>query len=343
MSYKRAFIAIAAFKAVMLVNRWRQTKHQHPQISLSEGVQERIFPHLMVNKQGMLLHTRQWTAARHWKGLVFLCHGMGEHAGRYEALGRHLNAQQYLVFAMDHQGHGQSQGCQAFVEKFQDYVNDYIEFVAKTQAEFMAEYPELKEPPACFLVGHSMGGLISTLIAKQSAAALDQEATGVYGDASKLWPWKGVVLSAPALAPKPEDAKPAVIFAGRILEKLFPKLTLTPISTVVSGINTVNQYYKDDRLMYQGNIRTRLALEMLDTMAELKTSVAEVKFPYLLLQGDADQLVEKSGATYFYENTASEDKQYQVITGGAHELLFDVKSAEVTTAITDWINERVFT
>ncbi len=44
------------------------------------------------------------------RGVVLIVHGLGEHAGRYDALGQFLVQRGFAVRAYDHFGHGQSSG-----------------------------------------------------------------------------------------------------------------------------------------------------------------------------------------------------------------------------------------
>jgi hypothetical protein len=44
------------------------------------------------------------------RGLLFICHGFGEHCGRYDSQAAEFNKHGILVFSHDHQGHGRSGG-----------------------------------------------------------------------------------------------------------------------------------------------------------------------------------------------------------------------------------------
>ena len=63
--------------------------------------------------------------------IVFVVHGFGEHSGRYDELASWLTMEKVgaVVFALDHQGHGLSEGERAHVEKFQHYVDDVWHFI----------------------------------------------------------------------------------------------------------------------------------------------------------------------------------------------------------------------
>jgi acylglycerol lipase len=52
------------------------------------------------------------------KASIVLVHGYGEHAGRYRHVIEALVARGYGVHALDHRGHGESEGARAHVERF---------------------------------------------------------------------------------------------------------------------------------------------------------------------------------------------------------------------------------
>lgn len=62
-----------------------------------------IFPHFIVNKQGLWLYYREWRIEKSI-GIIFIIHGYGEHSGRYEHLAKEFNDQGYDVFSLDQQG-----------------------------------------------------------------------------------------------------------------------------------------------------------------------------------------------------------------------------------------------
>ena len=56
--------------------------------------------------------------------MVVLVHGVGEHSGRYEHVAERLVAAGYAVYALDHRGHGRSQGPRALIDRVDDAVTD---------------------------------------------------------------------------------------------------------------------------------------------------------------------------------------------------------------------------
>jgi len=144
-----------------------------------EQPMKEIYPNYFKNKSGLWLHVRRWHphASSNYttlpRGVVFLVHGYAEHIGRYEHIAERLARLGYYVCGIDHQGHGMSDGDRAHVERFEHFVQDYLAFMAFEQANLLAEWQTRNastqfEPitnPPCFILGHSMGGLIAYFLA----------------------------------------------------------------------------------------------------------------------------------------------------------------------------------
>lgn len=109
---------------------------------------------------GKSIHYYKWSPqTESVKAVVQIAHGMAEHAGRYERFAKFLAENGYIVFANDHRGHGKTAGSEnelGFMEDgsfWEKAIGDMYELnkLAKSQ------YPNLP----CFLIGHSMGSLLS--------------------------------------------------------------------------------------------------------------------------------------------------------------------------------------
>jgi len=88
------------------------------------------------------------------RAVLVLAHGMSEHSGRYDRLGRFLAAGGVAVHALDHRGHGRSGGEMGTVERFSDFLDDLSTFLSIVRTEHPTG--------PLVLLGHSMGGLIAT-------------------------------------------------------------------------------------------------------------------------------------------------------------------------------------
>ncbi len=103
--------------------------------------------------RGVTIFRRAWLPEGRPRAGLVLSHGMSEHSGRYDPLGRHLASRGIAVHALDHRGHGRSGGEVGTVEQFSDFLDDLATFLATVRAE-VAGGPLV-------LLGHSMGGLVA--------------------------------------------------------------------------------------------------------------------------------------------------------------------------------------
>ena len=92
-------------------------------------------------------------------GVLMICHGLVEHAGRYRRFSDVMAKQGFEVYAHDHRGHGRTKADDAPIGRFA-----WKDGVAKVMIDVMAmrtlvgeRHPGLP----VILFGHSMGGLIA--------------------------------------------------------------------------------------------------------------------------------------------------------------------------------------
>ena len=98
-----------------------------------------------------------WLPEGDAKAVLLVAHGYAEHGGRYGNLVAYFVPRGYSVYALDHRGHGRSEGERVYVDHAGEYLADLKTFFDLVQ----------REQPALpiVLVGHSMGATISTAYA----------------------------------------------------------------------------------------------------------------------------------------------------------------------------------
>ena len=125
----------------------------------------------ITNKAGTKLFWRRFRPEGELRGSLIIAHGYAEHGNRYKNVFEAVLPLGIQVFALDQQGHGQSEGKRGYVERFGDFVDEQRLF-----------YREVVEPKldgkGCVMLGHSMGSVTAMMYASQ------------YGDSLQ-----GVVLS----------------------------------------------------------------------------------------------------------------------------------------------------
>jgi acylglycerol lipase len=264
------------------------------------------------------IYYQGWLPDSSVKAVLLLVHGLGEHSGRYVNHVHYFVPKGYAVYALDHLGHGKSAGEREVIDRFTDYT--------ETLAIFHRMVREWQPEQPLFILGHSMGGLITC------AYLLDHQSE-----------FAGAILSAPAV--KVSDDIPAMtITAGRLLSKLMPKAGVLALDEeAISRDPLVVQAYADDPLNFHGKTPARLAAEMLNAMQRVGAQAHKITLPFILVQGTADKLVDPSGAQMLYEKASSQDKTLKLYPGLYHEIHNEPEREEMFRGVEEWLATRIET
>ncbi len=251
------------------------------------------------------------------KAVLLLVHGLAEHCGRYMNLVNRFVPLGYGVYGFDLPGHGKSHGKRVYVNRFEDYT--------RTLAAFLDKVRSRHEALPLFLVGHSMGSLVSAVFLPDH-----QEA------------FAGAVLSGSGVVKVPDDISSGTIFAGRVFSVLMPKMGL--IGLDVNGVSrdpAVVRAYIEDLLVYTGKTTARLAAEILKTMRRFPEEASRITLPILLLQGGADRLVDPAGAQMLFDAVHSPDKTLKIYEGLYHEIFNEPEHDQVLGHVEDWLENHI--
>jgi alpha-beta hydrolase superfamily lysophospholipase len=248
------------------------------------------------------------------RGVAVVVHGVAEHGGRYDFVGQRLAAAGVAVYALDHRGHGRSDGPRAFFERLDLLVDDLRVFVARIVA------PHAPAPP--FLIGHSLGGAVSISYALRHPASI-----------------AGLVLSGPAVAT--EAVSPAMLTISRIMSAALPRLPVFKLDErLISRDDRVVQAYREDPLVYSGKLPARTLWQILRSMRTLPQQVGELRMPLLLLHGGEDQLCPPSGSQMIYERAGAADRTLKLYPGLYHEIFNEPEREAVVGDVIEWLAER---
>ncbi len=270
----------------------------------------------LIGKKGMQLSYGQWYPEDSPNAVIILVHGYAEHRGRYPHVIEAMVARGYAVFALDHRGHGASEGPRACVEHFDYFVEDLDLLVREaTQA-----HPTL--PLA--LYGHSMGGLIATRYALEHEKEVD-----------------ALILSGAALLVG-EEVSPLLKRVSSFLAKVAPRLpTLPSQNNVLSRDPEVERHFLADPLCYNGKVKARMGHEVLVASTETRERMGQLTLPMLIMHGEKDRLTSPEGSRRLYEQARSQDKTLKIWPGGFHEPHNDLQKEEAIALMLDWLDERV--
>jgi acylglycerol lipase len=259
------------------------------------------------------IYYQAWLPDGAVNGVLLVVHGLGEHSGRYMNVVNYFTPRGYAVYALDHLGHGRSDGTREYVERFGDFTD--------TLAVFYRMVAGWQPGKPIFLLGHSMGGLIA------ATYLLDHQAD-----------FRGAVISAPALVAG-ASVSPVTIALGKVAAVIAPKAGVLALD--VNGVSRdpeVVRAYVADPLNFQGKTTARLAAEMLKAMQRVAAGVSTITLPLIVVQGSADRLVDPAGAQMLYDKAGSQDKTIKIYDGLYHEVFNEPEHDQVLADVAAWLD-----
>ena len=261
---------------------------------------------------GTNLFLRTWQPVGAPVGALLLCHGLGEHSGRYAHVADALVQAGVSVWAQDHRGHGQSPGARGALRSADDLVVD-SEAILKALATETGLTP--------FVLGHSMGGPVAGMIALRGKV-----------------PIKGLVLSSPALL---TNASGGLIAFGKALSGLLPNLPMSNQldRNAVARDPDVIAAYASDPLVH-GTITPRLFAWIIGSGEALRAAASTWKTPTLLMFAGMDKLVNPQGARAFGAALPAGVGEVTEYPAFFHEIFNDPEKAQPLAQLVRWLAAR---
>lgn len=247
---------------------------------------------------------------------VYLLHGTGEHAGRYEPFASRLAAEGWFVGAHDHPGHGQSTGKRGLI----DPPGALVTQAAIQIQEFAKETGVM---PIVF--GHSLGGVVATELVLQHGLNV-----------------KGLILSAPAFVPLTSAFDR---FKLKMLTLLAPRLCLDLgyNASRLTHDKDIQDKAQADPLRHSFKSAT-LVNWIVDSGRLSLDCASNLSKPTLLLIAGDDQVVNSTKTHLFASRVSSEYLTLIEYDGLYHELLNETLECRerVQTDITDWLQKITY-
>lgn len=266
-----------------------------------------------VTPDNLTIYHQAWQPEGDPKAVIVLLHGLAEHSGRYTHVAQTLTGANFAVHALDHRGHGRSDGKRTYVKNYRQYQTDIGQF--RTLVE--QQHPGLP----LFVLGHSMGGNLAL------GHVLDHQA-GV----------RGLALSAPALAPG-TGLSPSKIKLAKLVGRIAPGLRPEALSSdAVSRDPAIVAAYLADPLVFNGKITAGAAAALLESMETFPGRYAELRLPILLQHGTADQLVDVAGTRALEAGAVNATVTSHYYDGLYHEIFNEPEQATVLGDTVAWLD-----
>jgi alpha-beta hydrolase superfamily lysophospholipase len=261
------------------------------------------------------IYYQAWLPEGKSKASLFIVHGLHEHSARYKHVAAYLVDHGYALYSLDFPGHGKSDGMRSYIDSYLDFIN-IMEIYLEKILSWQPNQP-------IFLVGHSMGGLLSAVFLTDSPSTIN-----------------GAILSG-SLVQVPDYVSDLTIRVGKILSRILPKVRLVEIDKEgLSKDPAVVQAYRDDPLVYNGKTTARISNELNNAITQVEKNGSNINQPLLLLHGADDRICDPAWSQYLFDMVSSQDKQLIIYEGLYHEIYNEPEAATVFNDVLRWLEEH---
>ncbi len=256
------------------------------------------------------------------RGALLVVHGIGEHSGRYEELVEHALRLRLNVHLFDLRGHGRSQGVRGHFKSLADHHADMDAWISH-----LVDSGELNAGLPCFLLGHSLGGLIAlTFLARYLQKPSYPEITGL-------------LLSSPLLGLR---WNPLRLLEAQVARHLPSFLLSLQVPTGISAKQLTHdrleqKRYEEDPLVH-GWITPAAFLAIEDGLTSVNRLLPQLRSPILLLLGGQDEVVDNNESLQLRKKVADPRLvEVKVFHRFFHEPLHESKKERAHLEIKKWI------
>ncbi len=261
---------------------------------------------------GLSIYHQAWLPDGNPRAVVMLLHGLGEHSGRYAHVADTLTGAGCAVHALDHRGHGKSDGKRTFVKSYDELMTDLVQYRAMIEGE----HPGVP----LIVLGHSMGGNLAV------GHALDHQ-QGI----------TGLALSGAALQVG-SDLSPGKLKAFRIIAKIAPGFRPEGLSAdAISRDPAVVTAYRNDPLVFTGKISAGMGAALIGAMERFPARYHEFTIPIVVMHGSDDQLASIEGSKALAAAAVNAQVTTHFYDGLYHEVFNEPEQDQVLADLVSWI------
>ena len=266
---------------------------------------------------GVRLHCLHWRSRQSPpSAVVVFLHGIASHAGWFAETAADLNRHGVEVYGLDRRGSGRSGGPRGHLDRYERALDDVEQLVLLAAAE----HPR-----------------VPLFLAPSSWAAK----LGVVYAAQRPGPLAGLLLLGPGLLPR-VNLPPwhrALVVAGHLVRPAARlPIPLTP------ELYTTNPPYRDfiraDPLRLL-EVTTQFYWQTARLDRRRDRDTARLQLPVLLLQGEADQMMDVPATRRWFDGLGGQHSSYRSYPGAGHTLDFEPDRTRYLDDLLAWLSATV--
>ncbi len=294
--------------------------------------------HTLEADGGHRIHLNEWRPDGETRQVLLICHGLGEHAGRYARFAAEAVKHGITVYAHDHRGHGEAHATRGFFADRNGW-RLVVDDVLTVCAHARDAHPEA--PIA--MLGHSMG----SYIAQSFALHYGDRLSGLILSAS-TWPSRLSVIPGMLIA-----RLEAWRLGSRGNSALLDKLGFESFNKRFEPARTKHDWlsrdeaevdkYENDPLC-GGPYTAGLWVDLLGALFELSSdsSILRIRsdIPILITGGQYDPVGGEDGMAKLmlhYAQTSHQRLKLKIYPEGRHEMLNETNRDEVSADMLEWL------
>jgi alpha-beta hydrolase superfamily lysophospholipase len=265
--------------------------------------------------EGSELYYQAWLPGSNSRAVIIGVHGHGDHSGGLDSIISHLVPRGFGWYGLDLRGHGRSPGRRGHVESWSQFREDLKSFLNLVR--------DRERDLPVFLLGHSLGGLLSLDYAIQYPGDL-----------------QGIISISPALSYS--GFSPATAVFLHLLATLKPEYEIriqANYSKLTRDEGTARRLSRDT--LRHDFITAQLGKELLKSGKRLKSGAHRLQVPLLMLYGTNDTLTPIEGMQDFYRSAASDSKECYAYPDTLHRPFDDLRRSQVLEDIYSWISRQL--
>jgi alpha-beta hydrolase superfamily lysophospholipase len=260
------------------------------------------------------LYYQSWHPASPPRAIVVGIHGHGDHSGGLRNIIQHLVPAGYAWYGFDLRGHGRSPGIRGHIQNWSDFQGDLQAFLRRVK--------QIEGEKPVFILGHSLGGLISIEYALRHPEGLS-----------------GIISTSPALGYSRLPPFKALLF--RALSYLNPNYSLEslPDYAKLTRDKNIVEILAADPLRHE-QMSLKLWREFLNARNWVREHAAELQVPILMLYGLDDTITPAPVNRQFMDTLILADKEHREYGQTLHRPFDDINRAEVLAHISAWLDRQ---